>query len=166
MQASLLSILGMVAVATAMTTTVPPAPTIIPTATRAALERRQSPVTSLFAFTALPSQVYPKGSGGIRGDQSGTNQCPLTSDSATHALCQTLIFNGPVSFMPFRLISTFNTSFQDDFCLWGAPGTDMDIANEEANLVAYCTKQDHGARLIPPGTITGMQVSNVRFFYS
>jgi hypothetical protein len=105
-QAGLLSTLGVVAAAMALNVTgVPPATATIPAVTRVALERRQSPVTSPFAFTALPSQVYPKGSGGVRGDQSGTNQCSLTSDSATNALCQTLIFNGPVCFMPFRLIS-------------------------------------------------------------
>jgi hypothetical protein len=67
-------------------------------------------------------------------------------------------------FHAFSIDQCLNAFLKDDFCLWGTPGTNEVLGNEEAELVAYCTKQDHGARLIPPGTITGMQVSNRRFF--
>jgi hypothetical protein len=36
--------------------------------------------------------------------------------------------------------------------------TDMDtIADGEAREVAWCTKQGHGTRIIPEGTLTGVQ---------
>ena len=44
-----------------------------------------------------------------------------------------------------------------DFCLWGPP-TLNDIADAEGEVVAYCTKAGHGTRIMPDGTITGMQL--------
>jgi hypothetical protein len=46
------------------------------------------------------------------------------------------------------------------FCLWGAPGTtpNQTIGDVEAAVVAYCTKSGHGARILPAGAITGLQV--------
>ena len=44
-----------------------------------------------------------------------------------------------------------------DFCLWGPP-TLNDIADAEGEVVAYCTKTGHGTRIMPQGTITGMQI--------
>jgi len=43
------------------------------------------------------------------------------------------------------------------FCLWGSPTPDGSIGDEEAKVVAYCTKNTHGARPIPGGAITGLQ---------
>jgi len=45
----------------------------------------------------------------------------------------------------------------EDFCLWGAPSPNSIMGNIEAEVVAYCTKPGHGARLIPPGTLTAVQ---------
>jgi hypothetical protein len=44
-----------------------------------------------------------------------------------------------------------------DFCLWGSPTPNGSIGDEEAKVVAYCTKNTHGARPIPAGAITGLQ---------
>lgn len=46
------------------------------------------------------------------------------------------------------------------FCLWGAPGTtpNQTIGDVEAAVVAYCSKSGHGARILPAGAITGLQV--------
>lgn len=90
-----------------------------------------------FAFTDLPEQVYPFAV--LRGPQFGYNICNSTT-LGPNSNCQTLIFNGP-----------------DDFCLWGSPEANGSIGNDEAKVVAYCTKPYHGTRLIPPGAITGLQ---------
>ncbi|KAF8180854.1 hypothetical protein BJ912DRAFT_814656, partial [Pholiota molesta] len=90
-----------------------------------------------FAFTDLPFQVYPFPV--LRGPQFGFNICNSTT-LGNNSNCQTLIFNGP-----------------DDFCLWGSPEADGDIGDDEAKVVAYCTKPTHGTRVIPPGAITGLQ---------
>jgi hypothetical protein len=55
-------------------------------------------------------------------------------------MCQTAIFNSI-----------------DDFCIWGSPTANGVIGNLEGEVVAYCTKPGHGARLIPPGTLTAVQ---------
>ena len=43
--------------------------------------------------------------------------------------------------------------------MWGAPGLSPNetIGDIEAAVVAYCTKAGHGARVLPPGAITGLQ---------
>lgn len=46
----------------------------------------------------------------------------------------------------------------DSFCLWGAPTSGSTIGDVEAAVVAYCTKSGHGARILPAGAITGVQV--------
>ncbi len=43
----------------------------------------------------------------------------------------------------------------DDFCLY-APMTTTTIGEAEAEVVAYCTKPDHGTRVIPAGTLQGV----------
>jgi len=43
------------------------------------------------------------------------------------------------------------------FCIWSSPKPNDTIANSEQYEVAYCTQPGHGARLIPPGSITGAQ---------
>ena len=44
-----------------------------------------------------------------------------------------------------------------DFCIWSSPKPNDTIANSEQYEVAYCTQPGHGARSIPPGSITGAQ---------
>lgn len=116
--------------------TPPPTPTI---AKRQVAGGAGTPILSTlhYAYTALPYQVYPYPV--LRGPQYGFNQCNASTLGST-SNCQTLIFNGP-----------------DDFCLWGSPDPAGLIGNEEAKVVAYCTKPYHGTRVIPPGAITGLQ---------
>lgn len=72
--------------------------------------------------------------------QSGYNLCNSTT-VGPNSQCQTAITN--------------NIS---DFCLWGSPTPDGSIGDIEAAVVAYCTTDKHGTRVIPPGAITGLQV--------
>ena len=44
-----------------------------------------------------------------------------------------------------------------DFCLWSSPQPNQPIADSEAIEVAYCTDKKYGARLIPDGTLQGVQ---------
>jgi len=93
--------------------------------------------TIKYPFTALPEQVYPFPV--LRGPQFGYNICN-SSTQGPNANCQTLIVNSP-----------------SDFCIWGSPTPNGLIGNEEALVVAYCTKDTHGARPIRAGAITGLQ---------
>jgi hypothetical protein len=120
------------------------APTITPAPSPTVAKRQVAggsgtPILSTlkYAYTDLPYQVYPYQV--LRGPQFGFNQCNATTlgDSSN---CQTLVFNGP-----------------DDFCLWGSPDASGLIGNVEAKVVAYCTKPYHGTRVIPPGSISGLQ---------
>ena len=72
--------------------------------------------------------------------QSGYNLCNSTT-VGPNSQCQTAITN--------------NIS---DFCLWGSPTPGGSIGDVEAAVVAYCTTDKHGTRVIPPGAITGLQV--------
>lgn len=93
-------------------------------------------VGKLFTYSQIPYQVDT--SNGERGQQEGYNQCNSTT-AGQNSMCQTLIVNDIT-----------------DFCLWGPPerGT---VGDTEDHVVAWCTKPTHGARLIPPGTLTGVQ---------
>jgi hypothetical protein len=44
-----------------------------------------------------------------------------------------------------------------DFCLWAPPDPDSTIGDEEAETVAWCSKPGHGTRVMPAGTLTGVQ---------
>jgi len=73
-----------------------------------------------------------------RGPQSGYNNC-TGRPSSQDAMCQTLIVNSI-----------------DDFCIF-APPKASSIGNAEGEVVAYCTKPTHGSRVMPAGTLTGVQ---------
>ena len=45
-----------------------------------------------------------------------------------------------------------------DFCAFAPSKANSTIADTEGEVVAWCTKNGHGTRGIPPGTITGIQV--------
>jgi len=45
-----------------------------------------------------------------------------------------------------------------DFCGFFPPKPNSTIADTEGEEVTWCTKNGHGTRGIPPGTITGIQV--------
>ncbi|KAM0751777.1 hypothetical protein T439DRAFT_324968 [Meredithblackwellia eburnea MCA 4105] len=139
---ALISALSLSAVnADLATTTLPPNPTIT-LGPRAVVTPTNSPLPLTqytYAYNNIPYQVNPYAVG--RGPQSGYNICN-NSTEGPGALCQTAIVNS---------IS--------DFCLWGSPGNTSDgtISNLEAQVVAYCSRAGHGARIFPPGTITAIQ---------
>ncbi|KIM89738.1 hypothetical protein PILCRDRAFT_194685 [Piloderma croceum F 1598] len=90
-----------------------------------------------YPYASVPYQVNPYPVG--RGPQAGYNQCNSSTGGPTSE-CQTLIVNSI-----------------DDFCIWGSPVTDGLIGNVEAAVVAYCSKSGHGTRVMPEGTLTGVQ---------
>jgi len=75
----------------------------------------------------------------VRGAQVGYNICNSTTENQ-ESLCQTLLFNS-----------------LDNFCLWGPPERDSMVADTEGEMVAWCSKPGYGTRLIPEGTVTGLQ---------
>jgi hypothetical protein len=91
-----------------------------------------------YPYSQLPYKVNPYAVG--RGPQSGYNQCNSTTEGPT-SQCQTLIVNNIT-----------------DFCLWGSPTANGQIGDIEAAVVAYCAQTGHGSRIMPPGTLTGVQV--------
>ncbi|GAA5906072.1 hypothetical protein JCM6882_003551 [Rhodosporidiobolus microsporus] len=122
------------------TITAAPSPTQVKKPAKRA-EESALPLTEYkYSYSEIPYQVNPFNSG--RGPQSGFNICNDTTVAAD-SNCQTAILN--------------NAS---DFCLWGSPSTDTPstIGDIEAAVVAYCTNDKHGSRVIPAGAITGLQV--------
>lgn len=96
------------------------------------------PLTDYYIpYSALPFQVNPYPY--LRGPQSGYNQCNSTTEGP-NAKCQTLVVNSI-----------------DDFCMWGSPEANGQIGSIEAAAVSYCVKAGHGGRVIPAGSITGLQ---------
>ncbi|CAD6931005.1 unnamed protein product [Tilletia controversa] len=73
-------------------------------------------------------------------DQIGYNDC-ISRYGASNAksLCQNVYINSV-----------------KDFCLWG-PRFTAEIGDQEGEVVAYCMKSGYGTRLIPSGTIKGVQ---------
>ncbi|KAH9843802.1 uncharacterized protein C8Q71DRAFT_719500 [Rhodofomes roseus] len=90
-----------------------------------------------YAYSALPYQVEPIGD--IRGNQVGYNRCNSSTETQD-SLCQTLIVNTI-----------------DDFCLWSSPKENDTIGVSEAYEVAWCAKHGHGTRIMPAGTLQGVQ---------
>ncbi|BGP39749.1 hypothetical protein JCM10450v2_003719 [Rhodotorula kratochvilovae] len=120
------------------TITAAPAPSTVAKAVKRQ-EQSAKPLTEYtYAYSEVPYQVNPFNSG--RGPQSGYNICNSTTSNAD-SQCQTLIAN--------------NAS---DFCLWGSPTKNGQIGDIEAAVVAYCTNDELGGRIIPAGAITGLQV--------
>ncbi|GAA6053080.1 hypothetical protein JCM3770_000374 [Rhodotorula araucariae] len=123
------------------TITAAPSPSQAASAVIRAAASSPLPLTDYtYSWGQQPYQVNPYAVG--RGPQSGYNICNATTSGAD-AQCQTLVAN--------------NAS---DFCLWGSPTADATgtIGDIEAAVVAYCTNDKWGARVIPAGAITGLQV--------
>jgi len=93
-----------------------------------------------FTWPNVPFQVTGD-QGGIRGPQSGYNQCNSSTENQ-QSMCQTLFLNS-----------------LDDFCMWSSnmDGDTDTIGDGEAREVAWCTKKGHGTRIIPQGALTGAQ---------
>ncbi|KAL8292655.1 hypothetical protein RQP46_001267 [Phenoliferia psychrophenolica] len=92
---------------------------------------QQTPLAKLrFTYPDIPQKVDRI--------QTGYNRCNSTTESQT-SYCQTSWVNS-----------------LDDFCLWAPPDFSI-VAEEEGEMVAWCTKPGHGTRLIPPGALQGVQ---------
>ncbi|GAA6012952.1 hypothetical protein JCM10207_008393 [Rhodosporidiobolus poonsookiae] len=129
---------GLASLAAATTITAGPSATQVAQAAKRA-ESSALPLTEYtYAYSEVPYQVNPYNSG--RGPQSGYNQCNSTT-GGDDSQCQTL-----------------RADNMSDFCLWGSPTKDGTIGDIEASVVAYCTTDKFGARVIPDGAITGLQV--------
>ncbi|GAA6024978.1 hypothetical protein JCM8202_002172 [Rhodotorula sphaerocarpa] len=90
-----------------------------------------------FEYDNLPYQADT--SDGIRGHQLGYNRCNSSTENQD-SLCQTAIINSI-----------------DDFCLWAPPRPNETVGDIEGEMVAWCTKEGHGTRLIPQGALQGVQ---------
>ncbi|GAA5966205.1 hypothetical protein JCM21900_003332 [Sporobolomyces salmonicolor] len=93
---------------------------------------------ALLAFVVFSAEGYTLGNvpNQTQTGQTGYNRCG-TQDSPT-SMCQTAQVNSII-----------------DFCLWAPPAPGSTIGDSEEFEVAWCTAAGHGARLMPPGTITG-----------
>ncbi|KAJ1304385.1 hypothetical protein OPQ81_005536 [Rhizoctonia solani] len=98
-----------------------------------------------FEYTALPYKADTD-TGGERGAQYGYNICNSTTEGPT-SRCQTAMINSI-----------------DDFCLWGPPEPNSLIGNTEGEAVAWCTKPGRGTRLIPAGSLTGVQFMKTKSY--
>ncbi|KAH9938661.1 uncharacterized protein B0H18DRAFT_866217 [Fomitopsis serialis] len=85
-----------------------------------------------------PYQVEPIGD--IRGNQVGYNRCNSSTENQD-SYCQTLIVN----------------TIDGYFCLWSSPKENDTIGVSEAYEVAWCAKSGHGTRIMPEGTLQGLQ---------
>ncbi|CDO71123.1 hypothetical protein BN946_scf184844.g127 [Trametes cinnabarina] len=87
-----------------------------------------------YSATYLPSNTPKQSEQG----QTGTNQCGSGHDQ--NSMCQNAYLNS-----------------LDDWCIFAPPqpGANSTIGDTERIEVAWCTKDGHGTRLIPDGTITG-----------
>lgn len=41
--------------------------------------------------------------------------------------------------------------------LWGSPNVNETVADTEEEMVAYCTSDKYGTRVLPPGALQGVQ---------
>ncbi|THH17832.1 hypothetical protein EW146_g3062 [Bondarzewia mesenterica] len=87
--------------------------------------------------TGLPYKTDTDSFG--RGTQFGYNMCNSTTENQS-SLCQTSFVN-----------------HLDDFCLWAPSQINSTIADTEGEEVAWCSKKGHGTRVMPEGTLQGVQ---------
>ncbi|KAF4564641.1 hypothetical protein EYR40_010808 [Pleurotus pulmonarius] len=101
-----------------------------------------------FPATPLASKSFPWPTGVpyqadtenlVRGRQTGYNICNSTTQGQ-ESLCQTSFINSI-----------------DDFCIWGPKDPNSVVGDTEGEAVAWCSKPGHGGRLIPEGTLKGLQ---------
>ncbi|PPQ82021.1 hypothetical protein CVT25_014646 [Psilocybe cyanescens] len=76
-----------------------------------------------------------------RGDQLGYNICNSTTEGP-QSLCQTAYINS-----------------LDDFCIWAPSIPGKTVGEIEGEMIAWCTRPGHGTRIMPEGTLTGVQLT-------
>ncbi|CAA7265622.1 unnamed protein product [Cyclocybe aegerita] len=91
-----------------------------------------------FTYDNIPYRVDTD-VGQPRGEQKGYNICNSTTEGPS-SLCQTAFINS-----------------LDDFCLWAPAEPGHTVGDIEGEMIAWCTKPGHGTRVIPDGTILGVQ---------
>ena len=90
--------------------------------------------------------------------QTGYNICNSTTQNQD-SLCQTSFFtslDGNEHLHPLTRSIT-NSLRNTDFCLWAPSEPNSTVADTEGEMVAWCSKSGYGTRLIPEGTLTGLQ---------
>ncbi|GAA6048247.1 hypothetical protein JCM3770_006502 [Rhodotorula araucariae] len=90
-----------------------------------------------FQWNNLPYQADTDS--GERGRQVGYNRCNATTQNQ-ESMCQTAVINSI-----------------EDFCLWAPPTPGEEVGNIEGEMVAWCTKEGYGTRIIPEGALQGVQ---------
>ncbi|KAJ3511014.1 hypothetical protein NLJ89_g4345 [Agrocybe chaxingu] len=95
-------------------------------------------VDKRFTYDNIPYRVDTD-VGQPRGEQRGYNICNSTTEGPS-SLCQTAFINS-----------------LDDFCLWAPAESGHTVGEIEGEMIAWCTKPGHGTRVIPDGTILGVQ---------
>ncbi|CDS01656.1 uncharacterized protein SPSC_06558 [Sporisorium scitamineum] len=104
-------------------------------------------VTLVAAALALPAAAQNKPNFNVNSlpdkweaNQAGSNQCTKWGASSSSSLCQNVFINNA-----------------NDFCLWGPINPNSQIGASEESVVSYCLKSGYGTRLIPNGSIQGVQ---------
>jgi len=95
-------------------------------------------VDKVVPYDQIPYQVMTD-TDDPRGFQTGYNRCNSSTENQ-ESLCQTMFVN-----------------HIDDFCLWAPGPVNSTIADQEGDVVAWCSKAGHGTRLFPDGSITSIQ---------
>lgn len=73
-------------------------------------------------------------------------------------MCQTAIVNNISGIFPSKSLAYSGLILVLDFCFFAPQNPNSTIADTEGEEVTWCTSKGHGARGIPPGTFTGLQV--------
>jgi hypothetical protein len=95
----------------------------------------------------------------IRGQQFGFNICNSTTQNQDSD-CQTSFLNSLDGISPSPssfLLQLFIPFFFLDFCLWGPAKPNSTVADEEGEMIAWCTKPGRGTRVIPDRALQGVQ---------
>ncbi|KAG6889085.1 hypothetical protein C0995_003938 [Termitomyces sp. Mi166 len=142
-------LLGLASSVLAQNPPLTPPPTTAPTAVAAPPADIPDSLKSTYPATPLVSKTFAYPSGIpykvdtddelVRGRQWGFNMCNSTTQNQD-SLCQTMMVNS-----------------LDDFCIWGPPEPDSEVASTEGEMVAWCTNPSHGTRLIPKDSLYGVQ---------
>lgn len=103
----------------------------------------------------LPYKVDP--SHLSRGPQSGYNICNSTTEGP-ESLCQTSYVNDLSGTCTLSWMLDTLSEPTSDFCLWGPAKPNSVIGDAEGEVVAWCSKAGHGTRVMPPGTLQGVQL--------
>ncbi|KAF5374201.1 hypothetical protein D9758_004626 [Tetrapyrgos nigripes] len=106
-------------------------------------------------YTAIPYRVDTHTDG--RGPQSGYNICNSTTEGQD-SLCQTGFQLDDRTHAHAVLVPADTSCSLADFCIFAPPEPDSLVGPTEHSAVAYCTKPGRGTRLIPEGTLRGVQL--------